>query len=675
MSLLTTIQTIKESGFTPEIRSRYSKDELYIIQKILEEVEETGKSATLDSLWDHDFETKPVPVAEFLEDDYYLGLVGRGVYPKWRKDLEVVLSPYSSVVEWVMRGSIGSGKTTVAVIAMLYKIYYLTCLKNPQKFFGLVEGSAIIFGLFNIFKYLVEATSYQTLLTYLRDMSPYFQSFRLVDSRGRAKRETDRQVMKLPKNIGIALGSQALDALGQNIIGGICDEADFGKQKSMSDTDKSQIADLYHNVRTRMDSRFMRRGGGNPGLLCLISSAKTEDSFLAKHEEERRDNPTSHISSYALYEVKEDVYKDSKRFTVVVGDKLNKSYILEDEGGESREGAREVKVPEEFLGAFRYDIDTALRDIAGVSTYGKLLLIPRRDLLLSNFTDSTPRKHPFSKETVELGIDDDVTLDNYFLPDEILDLYDKSNMFYRPKFFPHADRFVHVDLAKNKDCAGIAMSCISETKNIVRYNDEGLRINARDYIFFLDFALKIRASRGSEIDFSKIRAFLFYLMDFCKFKIKWISYDSYQSTDSLQTFKKEKIQSKEFSVDRKPGPYRTLRSILMEKRFDAYFYEPLYEELSKLEDHSLDETGHKPEIDHPTGGSKDVSDALCGSLQGALISKGEQITGTEAEAMKERAAAYESAALMKSRKVNKIKDSSIIKTEYKSENPLEALFK
>src|SRR5690606_11299879 len=100
MSLLTLLQTIKSKGFTPEITSKFSKAELRVIQKILEEYEEYGNSATLESLWSSDFEEKPVSIDEFLEDDYYLGRIGKDVFPVWRKDLRNVLSPLSPTVEW-----------------------------------------------------------------------------------------------------------------------------------------------------------------------------------------------------------------------------------------------------------------------------------------------------------------------------------------------------------------------------------------------------------------------------------------------------------------------------------------------------------------------------------------------------------------------------------------------
>jgi hypothetical protein len=475
-------------------------------------------------------------------------------------------------------------------------------------------------------------------------MSPFFANIRGDHLKENQKRLSDREVLRLPKNISIALGANAIHALGQNVYAGLLDEAEFGKQKSITSEEKSQIADLYHNVRRRMDSRFMQKGGSNPGILCLVSSAKDTENFLAKHVVTIKNDPRTYISQYALYDVKDEVFKDSARFRVVVGDKLNRSYILGKDEDESkvRAGANILRVPVEFYDAYERDIDTCIRDISGVETFGSRLFFPQRERILKIFEKATPRKHPFGQDEITLSLNDSIFIEDYFLHDMMVVLWDKTHMLYHPKYFPYADRYIHVDLAKNRDCAGMTMSCVSEMTLVDRISPSGMRVKARDYIHFIDFMIRIRAARGSEIDFAKIRQFVFFLIDTCKFKVRRVSYDSWQSTDSIQTFKKERLEAEEFSLDRKPGPYRTFRTILLEERLDCYSYEPFYDELTQLEDHT-DEGG---KVDHPVGGSKDVADSVAGSVCGSLLAKGDQITGTEAEKILDRAEQY--------REINKV---------------------
>ena len=199
-NLLQMIQRIKTEGFTKEIQSKFSKDELAFIAKILNEIEKTGRSDTLDGLWDHDYISRPVSIDEFLDDDYYLGKIGKDLYPTWRSELRHVFSPYSSVAEWIIKGSIGTGKTTIAVVGILYKIHCLLCLHSPQKFYGLVEGTPVVFGLFNIYKYLAQATAYQYLVTWMRDLSPYFRQFRVLGDDKKSKWKRFPLPLKLKRN-------------------------------------------------------------------------------------------------------------------------------------------------------------------------------------------------------------------------------------------------------------------------------------------------------------------------------------------------------------------------------------------------------------------------------------------------------------------------------------------
>ena len=52
----------------------------------------------------------------------------------------------------------------------------------------------------------------------------------------------------------------------------------FAKGQS-EDFTKSDIMKLYNGVKTRMESRFMRKGE-IPGILFLVSSKKSEYDFL-----------------------------------------------------------------------------------------------------------------------------------------------------------------------------------------------------------------------------------------------------------------------------------------------------------------------------------------------------------------------------------------------------------
>ena len=80
--------------------------------RILEEFRAEGQSSTYRDLMEVDYERVPVSIGQFLTDPDYMGKDLKGLYPVWQKDLREVFGSASRVVEWIMTGSIGCGKTT-----------------------------------------------------------------------------------------------------------------------------------------------------------------------------------------------------------------------------------------------------------------------------------------------------------------------------------------------------------------------------------------------------------------------------------------------------------------------------------------------------------------------------------------------------------------------------------
>ena len=68
------------------------------------------------------------------------------------------------------------------------------------------------------------------------------------------------------------------------------------------------------------------------------------------------------------------------------------------------------------------------------------------------------------------------------------------------------------------------------------------------------------------------------------------------------------------SLDRTPDGYKALRSVLSEQRIDLLRVELLEQELIHLQRDSI-----SGKVDHPIGGSKDVSDTLAGSVWNAIL--------------------------------------------------------
>lgn len=594
------IQTIKSGDFSS--LQGLSEEEKYIIKIIANDLATNGKSSLLESLYESDYDEIPVSIDEFLDSSNYLGNIGMSIFSKWREELRNFFSGTRIINEIILRGSVGGGKTSIAVISLMYRLHEILCLKNPQKTLGQIDSSPIVLGFFNIHKYLARSTAY-TLFNSWMKLSPFLSKFLPRKGGDQFKNE----YIDLDKGVTIALGSSAIHALSQNLLFGLLDEADMGREKSISDFEKSQIQDLYQQGKTRMVSRFQQSGGYNPGLFLLVSQVRDTDAFLSQHVEKVKNDNNTYICGYSLWDLKEHIYKNDRKFRVVIGNKMVRSYILED-GKKQPENLTTIEVPISLRPRFEYNLDSAIRDIAGIPTYGYRLFLPRRDRLFDCYKASTIRKSPFTRNLIELSIDDDVKITDYF--DKQLVVIKTGLKSYRPMMYPNSPRAIHIDLAKNKDHAGIACGCLGAIRSVEKFDNEGMLYLVKDYSIFIDFTLEIRAKYGSEIDYSKIRQFVFFLKTI-GYPVKYISMDQYQSVDSQQQFKKAKFQVEQISVDKTTDPYYCLRGVIMELLLDIIEDDNVTSQLTLLQDLS-DVKGVSPKIDHPRGGKKDVADSLCG---------------------------------------------------------------
>jgi hypothetical protein len=174
--------------------------------------------------------------------------------------------------------------------------------------------------------------------------------------------------------------------------------------------------------------------------------------------------------------------------------------------------------------------------------------------------------------------------------DHPIDEYGKFRPWFRSK--PGTWHYIHIDLAHKRDATGIAM-----------VHDEGGKI-------VVDLMHRIKAPAGGEIFFADIREMIFKLRDI-GFRIAKVTFDGWQSVDSLQILREKRFNCDTISVDRDTKAYDTLKEKIYTEKIRYYRYEPFLEELRRLE---LRE-GQK--VDHPPSGSKDVSDAVAGAVLSA----------------------------------------------------------
>lgn len=356
-----------------------------------------------------------------------------------------------------------------------------------------------------------------------------------------------------------------------------------------------QAVAVYNSISRRRKSRFMKQGK-LPGILCLVSSKKYPGQFtdLKEQEAAREIAQTGRTSIYVydrrVWEIVPEGRFSGQWFNLFIGDGSRRPRVLaEGEGWSKKDHALIMRIPEEYRSEFDRDLMNAMRDIAGVSTLALFPFFYSREQVAAMFDD-----YP--------SVLSELTTDFTDPPIKVL-----PSRFWRPEL----PRWIHIDLSVRKDSTGMSCACVPGFASISRGD------GPEDYEvlpqFRFDFQLAIRPPKGGEILFYKIRSLIYALRD-QGLNVKWVSLDSFQSSDMIQILRQNNFITGELSMDTSTLPYETLKSACYDGRVSAPLHPVCEAELVRLE---LDAKLKK--IDHPTLGSKDVADSMAGCCHGLTM--------------------------------------------------------
>ena len=582
-----------------DILNNLSDKERETALRIIEELSRSDNSTILKALIDADWIEQPVDIMTFITDDMYLGRAWKDangnlkLYPYWVDRLkELFPSPTEiSVNNAIFSGGRGLGKSEVAIIIGAYLMYRVICLRNPHEYFGLKRTEQICFAFMNITKELAEEIAISKFQNTIL-MSPWFRS------KCRLTQRNNEPYLVPPEPVEIIIGSQSSHVIGRPIYFAFFDEISFIRNQNI-DRQKQIAIDMIDTAIGGMKTRFIRKGK-NPTLLVLASSKRSDKSFLEVHMRQKVQNDGDNvlIVDEAVWKVKPPGTYSDKTFAIALGNKFLPSKVLDD-NADLREwadkGYKIIHAPIDFLPNFLEDIDRALCDFAGISSTELSKYISGdavRDII-----DETYR-NPFTKDIIEVGNGSDDKL-QYF------DFFDLSKIDPILKYKP---LFIHLDMSISGDMTGIAGIWISGKKTSTDASNL-----TRDLSFTLAFSVSVKAPKGHQVSFEKNRNFIFWLKEM-GFKIKGISTDSFQAYDTGQALLKRGLPYEMLSVDKIGNdhinkPYQYFKSTIYEKRLRMYRSNTLIDELIDLERNI--NTG---KVDHPNGGRKDISDAVCGAL-------------------------------------------------------------
>lgn len=550
------------------------------------------------------FDLKPASITEFLGPRYlnFESKVRSGL----KKTLveifgqEVQTERLGLYQRAMMTGAIGIGKTTFASIVLPYMVHWVMCLRDPQDFFNLMPGSRIAFMQMSTSANQAVEVIFGDIKARI-DHSPWFAEYAPYDPK------FTKQIRFAAKDIWILPGDSAETTFeGYNILGGIIDEMDSHKITK----EKDYAVDGYNTISARITSRFE-----DQGLLILIGQMKKNNGFAAKKYREFLEDPYAHVTRMTLWESYGWDYKDHRS---------GKSWYLDDQGNRNSffydikrhtiypniagptlpKSENIVEVPNKYMHDFENNPERALKDLAGIPP---------------------ATSDPFISLVDRIEACRDGWIDRYNTPGTLRTTSPVTNDPLRPtfeKWFKAQDsrkRVMHIDMATSGDGDALGMA-MGHIEGLIEIEGE------TKPLIVIDFLARVKASAGTEIMLSDIRSIIYYVREVLGFKLKKVTMDGFQSTDTMQQLRKKRFQVDYLSVDKSTLPYEDLREAIYEgrlefpkfmsknRRGDTEEVEILIKELMELHD-----DGRK--IDHPVGGSKDVADAVAGVVNTLMGSR------------------------------------------------------
>lgn len=538
------------------------------------------------------YKTTPVSIETFIEGEMYLGKKGT-IYPEVMKAVKELNS--GKYIEGVLTGGIGSGKTTIAQYTIAYQLYIISCLWNPHALFRLDSASEILFVFQSLHGGLAQTVEYNRFRA-LVETSYYFTQLYQFDTSLSSK-------LVFPNRVEVvAVSGEETAAIGQNVIGGIIDEVNYMKivqdsKMSVDGGEYNQAWALYNSIARRRKTRFIVDGTFY-GMLCLVSSKRFPGQFTDIKQQESMNQigatGTTNIFNYdkRVWDIKpEGSYDRSTFFPMFIGSPNKQPRVLLEEDipklTKDEQEQYVMRIPAEYKVEFEQDAINSLREIAGVSTLASTPYLG----LIEPLTNCFGRvKGVFNLPKIVQGVD--------------------KLKFFKNRFkVLQAPRYCHIDLATTGDSCGLTIGYVKGFKEFTRSKDQVELLPE----IVIDGCLEIAPPPFGEILFSKVRNILYQLRA-AGLPIKWVSFDSFQSVDSIQILRSKGFVTGQLSMDKTIMPYAILKSAMYDERVALDTYDRLLLELKALEYDTK-----KGKVDHTAISTKDVADSLAGVIYGLTM--------------------------------------------------------
>jgi len=491
------------------------------------------------------FEHRPLPIEEWIESPFG-GNLNEIIRSRIKEIMIEIFKNPNKYQEVVIDGGIGIGKSFLSARSIAYMLHRLLCLRNPHAFFGLAKGSPIAIMNCSVNGLQAKKVVFGEIVGAV-ESSPWFKIH------GYEPDPNVKSELRFPKAVEVIPGnSRELFFVGFDLYAGVIDEAAW----HIVTEEKDYAEEAYNQMINRIKSRF-----GNYGKLFMISSPRYIDDFVERKMKEN--NSKIYGIRVPFWESPPPTLKFSGK--VFYFDTV-KRIIIKD--GEIESQANYEKIPIELLSEFERDPIRAWRDLGAQPTEAIEAYYP--DSTIARRNANYNRKNPW---------DDNLK--------RFADWFETTDD--RP-------RYIHIDPSLKFDKTGFAMG----------YQEGSIQIgNEMKPKVVIDVMFALEAPPGGEVRFEYLRE-LIYLLQSRGFNIAKVSYDGFQSADSIQILKSRGIDAEVLSCDKTMAPHEMLKSAIIEKRIDYPPYELFFEEIAGLE------LIKGKKVDHRPKGSKDVADAVAG---------------------------------------------------------------
>jgi hypothetical protein len=535
----------------------------------------------LEALKDNHFEETPVDAKTFVESPDYLGQPGLStiqydiveamsqIYRK--EDLQQIMGEEEGARyfekytknEIILQLGKGSGKDFTSTVACAYIVYKLLCLKDPARYFGKPSGDAI--DLINVAINAQQAKNvfFKGFKTKI-EKSPWFAG----------KYEAKVDSIGFDKSITVYSGhSERESHEGLNLLLAVLDEISGFASEVATGNEQGKTADnIYKAFRGSVDSRFP-----DLGKVVLLSFPRYNGDFISER--------------YDAVIAEKEVVNKTHRFIInpllPEDDKDNWFDISWDEDhikSYKYPGVFAIKRPtwevnptrkiDDFKIAFMTDLGDAMMRFACVPTFASDAFFKQADKVRSCMSIRNP-------------LDTFRRFEENFVPD------------------PEKIYFVHADLAQKHDKCAVAIAHVEKWVNVQVIKD----YEQISPIVVVDAVAWWEPKVEGPVNLSEVKQWIQNLRRL-GFNIGLVTFDRWQSFDIQNELQAVGMRTETVSVAKKH--YEDMAMLVYEERLIMPAIELLFEELTELKIMKNDK------VDHPRKKSKDLADAVCGSIFGAI---------------------------------------------------------